>query len=341
MSHIELATRDGRRVRDAKTRDLVLLTDARALFGRSNAACLRVADASVDVFSDLSVRYTGSNDEDAARFRCRPSNRLLEIGGSLEFKRYQHFGPVRQVIPNYWRRTSNLQLLYRQGPVGIGRSDPAESLDVDGWVRSTGSLLLSSDLAELDARRLVLKNSNQSVYLAGRGGALGCDAATATLNGRLSFGHPSVDIRIGSNSIGVASNALRIGADGSFPRVRVGALYATAPSVSLAVQGSIMATGNVTSLSDARAKADVLPIERALERVSALSGYTFEMAGQRRTGLLSQEMQAVIPELFVDSSMSIAYENAVALAIEALREIAAKLISLRERLRSLQNLSMN
>lgn len=347
MPHlIELVTRDGRRVRDARTRDLVWRNDdGGTLFGNSDAACLRVSSDSVDVFSDLGVAYPGSNADAVARFRCKPSSKLLEIGGGrMEFKQSAEAAPPQHVggVPNYWRRTSNLQLLYRQGPVGIGRSDPAERLDVNGWVRSTGSLLVSSGSAELAASGGLFSFSNERIYLAGLGAALGSDAASAYLNGRMSLGHTAIDVRVGSNGIGLASDALRIGCEGSAPRVRVG-YFATSPAASLAVQGSLLATGNVTSLSDARAKADVRPLERALERISTVRGYTFEMDGQRRTGLLSQEVSQALPELvqeLVHDSMSVTYENAVALAIQAIRELVAKMSSLRERLRSLQNLSM-
>jgi hypothetical protein len=115
-------------------------------------------------------------------------------------------------------------------------------------------------------------------------------------------------------------------------------------STRLAVAGDIFATGTVVSLSDARVKADVRPIDAALARVACLSGYTYELhsdppGGRRHTGLLAQEVASVLPEAVysapaaVGPLSSIAYGNMAGLFVEAIKELSARLAALEERSR--------
>ena len=63
---------------------------------------------------------------------------------------------------------------------------------------------------------------------------------------------------------------------------------------------SVTNTGTVTSLntsatSDRRLKFDIKRIENALDKVGNLSGYTYEMKGEKRAGIIAQELQEVLP----------------------------------------------
>jgi hypothetical protein len=62
--------------------------------------------------------------------------------------------------------------------------------------------------------------------------------------------------------------------------------------------GNITAWGNVTAYSDKRIKEDVTVIENALTKVEQLNGVTFKRKDtlDRQTGLLAQEVEAVLPE---------------------------------------------
>lgn len=66
----------------------------------------------------------------------------------------------------------------------------------------------------------------------------------------------------------------------------------------IAASGSITASGNVTAYSDKRIKEDVAVIEDALAKVEQLSGVTFKRKDtlERQTGLLAQDVEAVLPE---------------------------------------------
>ncbi len=126
----------------------------------------------------------------------------------------------------------------------------------------------------------------------------------------------------------------------------------TAVSTRLAVDGDVYVTGTVVSLSDARAKTDVRPLDRALERVGMMSGYTYAMTaghgarthggGRRHTGLLAQEVELALPEAVFSvprppgavgedgregrgGYSSVAYGNVVALLVQAVNELSARL----------------
>ena len=102
--------------------------------------------------------------------------------------------------------------------------------------------------------------------------------------------------------------------------------------------GSIYATANITAYSDARLKRDVWVIGDALARVAALRGVTYERIdladGRRHTGVIAQELQAVLPEAVWpadDGTLTVAYGNVVGLLIEAIKALDAKVQALEAR----------
>lgn len=113
----------------------------------------------------------------------------------------------------------------------------------------------------------------------------------------------------------------------------------TAATTRLAVDGDVYLTGCVVSLSDERVKTDIRPLDRALERVSMMRGYTFgkrDDEGQRRhTGLLAQEVMQALPEAVYgvpgpQGFSSVAYGNVVGLLVQAVNELADELRALRQ-----------
>jgi hypothetical protein len=103
--------------------------------------------------------------------------------------------------------------------------------------------------------------------------------------------------------------------------------------VNLTASGSITASGNVTAFSDAKLKTDMVQIRDALNKVETLTGYTYTRkdTGHRETGLIAQDVQAVLPEAVVDNdgTLSLAYGNLVGLLVEAIKELRAEVDELR------------
>lgn len=96
----------------------------------------------------------------------------------------------------------------------------------------------------------------------------------------------------------------------------------------LYVNGTIYATGDITALSDISVKDNIMTITNALDTVGSLRGvsYTVKETGEGKIGLIAQEVKKVLPEVVVENSdnIGIAYQNIVAVLIEAVKELKKK-----------------
>lgn len=97
-------------------------------------------------------------------------------------------------------------------------------------------------------------------------------------------------------------------------------------SGNLTVTGTILANENITAFSDRRLKKDIKKIENALDRITQINGYTFNMNGEKRTGVIAQELQQILPEAVIETDtekkyLSVAYGNMAGLFIEAIKEL--------------------
>jgi hypothetical protein len=99
--------------------------------------------------------------------------------------------------------------------------------------------------------------------------------------------------------------------------------------------GNVTATGNVTAYSDIRLKKDIELIPNALDKVLSLRGVTYTdiESDDRRTGVVAQEVQAVLPEAVHegDEYLSVAYGNLVGVLIESIKELEARVRELEGR----------
>lgn len=97
--------------------------------------------------------------------------------------------------------------------------------------------------------------------------------------------------------------------------------------------GNLVATGNVTAYSDKRLKTDLVKITSALDKVEQLTGYIYTRTDTkaRQTGLLSQDVQAVLPEAVDDTGeyQSLAYGNLLGLIVEAIKELRQEVKALK------------
>ena len=118
-----------------------------------------------------------------------------------------------------------------------------------------------------------------------------------------------------------------------------GAMVAHFSPTSNALPGTIycsnvVSSGTVSSVSDARAKFDVRPIQGALAKVKSLAGYTYapsQGSDRRCIGLIAQEVRASVPEAVQegeDGMLSVAYGNLVGLLVSAINELDAKVAGL-------------
>lgn len=95
--------------------------------------------------------------------------------------------------------------------------------------------------------------------------------------------------------------------------------------------GHFTATGNVTAYSDRKLKTNIELISNSTEKLLTLSGYTFDRTDietPRQTGVIAQEVQAVLPEAVTESedgTLGVAYGNMVGLLIETIKELEARI----------------
>jgi hypothetical protein len=97
-------------------------------------------------------------------------------------------------------------------------------------------------------------------------------------------------------------------------------------SVNLTFDGNnLVCGGNVTANSDESLKTNITHIDDALGKVIGLRGVEFDYkeTGNHSIGLIAQEVEQVLPELVHESEegiKSVAYQNIVAVLIEAVKE---------------------
>jgi hypothetical protein len=88
--------------------------------------------------------------------------------------------------------------------------------------------------------------------------------------------------------------------------------------------GNLTCAGTVTANSDEKIKENIKTIEGALNKVCELRGVEFDYKqnNQHSLGFIAQEVEKVIPHLvFGDDPKSVAYQNFVALLVEAIKEL--------------------
>lgn len=114
--------------------------------------------------------------------------------------------------------------------------------------------------------------------------------------------------------------------------------------------GGLVVTGDVTAFSDIRVKKNIEVIPDALNKVLQIRGVTFQRTDTdddvtRHTGVIAQEVEKVLPEVVVTSNealdgqegkKTVAYGNMVGLLIEAIKELNAKVDSLKAELAALK-----
>ena len=92
-----------------------------------------------------------------------------------------------------------------------------------------------------------------------------------------------------------------------------------------------------TTASDMRLKTDIEPITDALEKINALTGYTFtyDYNGRKSAGLLAQEVEEVLPSAVFDKKLvfktddnqeykTLQYDQTIALLVQSIKELKSE-----------------
>jgi len=199
------------------------------------------------------------------------------------------------------------------GRLGLGTSAPSGILDLSAATGS-GTLNIISTVNATNAGNKI------AFFAAGRSDT---DEEMAFIKPLLtSNSGGSGNVQAGHLTFGtVGSERMRITSSGN---VGIG----VSPSYKLHVSGDIYATGNVTAYSSAVAKDEITTIPDALDLVEQLRGVSFKWkeSGKKAVGLIYEEVKEVIPELTSEKEghVGVAYQNTVALLIEAVKTLSAK-----------------
>ena len=184
---------------------------------------------------------------------------------------------------------------------------------------------------------------------------------TFAYNQEIRFGRPSPTprgngfIKYGSN-IGGSPRIFTIGLEnGSDANNQPNAMYIELQGKSLAItnndvgkisfsssNGNIVTEGDITAfgtVSDRNRKENIVKIDNALEKVSQISGYTFNYIGDDTpmTGVIAQELEEVLPEVVYETespdgtqSKAVRHGNIVGLLIESIKELKAEIDELKK-----------
>ena len=123
------------------------------------------------------------------------------------------------------------------------------------------------------------------------------------------------------------SNSLELDMVGAADQVRVlddGAIRFTMETST----GDFTATGDITAFSDKRLKNNLVPISDALDKVKDLCGHSYYRidTGVKQDGLIAQDVESVLPNSVkeVQGALSVNYNGVIALLVNAVNELSAK-----------------
>jgi hypothetical protein len=158
----------------------------------------------------------------------------------------------------------------------------------------------------------------------------------ATFSGRIILGtFPNSQTNTGEAWIGRASDrnagtmTVQLGGNSASSRSFEVVDYAWSVVLfSVSSGGTATASGDVVAYSDARVKTNIKPIDSSLEKVSKLTGVTYNRTDledkSTKIGFIAQEVEKVIPEVVTYDSekdrYGVSYGNVTALLVEAIKE---------------------
>jgi len=198
--------------------------------------------------------------------------------------------------------------------VGIGRTDPAWTLDVAGTIRG---------------------DSSASAYNFVAAGVIGKSAAGIGVEG---FSDNGAGV-YGMGVTGVAARGQQYGLRAAC----TGQGFAGFFLGNVMVNGNVTYTGTLARASDARYKANVQTLGSALQTVENLRGVTYDYKRRafpernfpagRQVGFLAQEVQSVLPQLVSkdrDGYLSVDYVQVVPVLVEAIKEQQKQIEALKQ-----------
>jgi len=219
------------------------------------------------------------------------------------------------------------------------------SVQISGSQTITGSVTATSFNGVINATNGVISSSLQLTSTLPTGVVSGSSQIDATLTTNFNSGiKTKLDVEgviSGSSQVtrtlqqitdtgASTSNAITISNATASTTKTTGALIVTG---GIGVSGDINAGGDIVAFatSDVRLKNNIRPIESPLEKISKISGYTFDWNETNQTiysgkdyGVIAQEIEEVFPELVQtreNGYKAVKYDKLVSVLIEGIKEL--------------------
>lgn len=216
--------------------------------------------------------------------------------------------------------TNTLYVNSTTNRVGIGTTSPSYELDVHGTT-DPSIRVYASGTASTDDSFLRLQIAGTSAKTS----VLFGDSGSASV-GQVLYDHSTDALSLWTSGTQKVTTT-------SAGDVGIGT---TSPSEKLHVVGNVLVTGDVDSQSDEALKENIATLEDSLDSVKKLRGvsYSWKESGKQSIGLIAQEVEQVLPKLVSeqDGLKSVKYGNIVAVLVEAIKELSAKVEELESKL---------
>ena len=348
-----------------------IFTDTIDALGAGNLIDL---NATLDVNGDLGINKAGSSllkfylsdvlkwtvqatSESIFEIKNAAGNRVFKIDGTTNVNVITGTGLTisNDILPasitsSITGNAATATALATARAIALG-GDLSGSASFDG----TGDISITATVADNSHEHLAENISDLSTtlsaYLPIAGGTL-TDDVNQTYNKKINFNNaaePTDYSFIEHGTYGSDTNAfvihsvgnhvVSLGTDSSSWSIQDGA--DTKVSITKA-SGNIVTIGDITafgSFSDRRLKENIVKIENPLDKISQISGYTFNYIGDDKpmTGVIAQEIEEVLPGIVYEtesvdgtSSKAVRHGNIVGLLIEAIKELKAEIEELKK-----------
>lgn len=209
--------------------------------------------------------------------------------------------------------------MYILSSLGVGTSNPTQTVDIIGNTRVTGTFVSSGACI---IRKAPGQVNTSNIFQFYEINGLSNNGSNLTL-----YSSNSIFIQ-NSNIISATFTHSNI-----YLNTQLG-IGLSNPSYPLHVIGqsnnvSIYAQFGISQFSDVRLKKDITRIQNALDKVCSISGYTYlrkdDDIKKPMAGVLAQEIEEVLPEAVHTNSVtgikSVSYNDIIALLIEAIKDL--------------------
>jgi hypothetical protein len=270
-----------------------------------NANAVTITGGSITGITDLAVADGGTGASDASGARTNLG--ATTVGAN--FFTLTSPGAITFIRVNADNTVSTLDAATFRTAIGAGvgsvtsvtGTGTASGLTLSGTVTSSGNITLSGTVNALAAGTYAIDISG--------------NATTATTANAL---NTSNNYRVNSIGVGAAATG---------------------------TAGEIVATDNITAYySDERLKTKLGRIENALDKLCSLEGFYYEAnetaqalgyEAKREVGVSAQQMQNILPEIVapapIDNTyLTVRYERALPLIVEAIKELRAEVKALKK-----------